>query len=218
MPAALSDKLQSNLSEAQEAAKQLGRQRREQAASSDGKLAAKDSLASAILASDSPLFKDLASDEERQMALGLAGTLHVPLGTDLDQVALDYFGSEANFAGTDAMPEGGFTALLSRVAEDFKQAGGQMRLGEVASRVVAKQKQQGVEITTHREDGSQECSYQAKAAIVTAPLAVLKKQMDIFEPALSMQRQNAIARTAVGNLNKVRLCRDSVFCRRVEPC
>lgn len=158
-------------------------------------------MSSILLGKNSPLYDSL-SKEEKPLATSLAKLLHVPFGVEMDQVALDYFGSEMNFAGTDAAPQGGFSPFLSKIAKDFTEAGGRIQLGEAVHQI-SRQSQSNVKVVTSGEQGEQ--SYEAKTAIVTIPLAVLKTQTGIFEPSLDEDRLDVISRVCVGNLNKVLL-------------
>lgn len=213
--ASLSDRLQANLQAAQQAAKTQGKRLREDSQSDIHSTAAQavgqTPLSSVLLDSvSSPLYAQLNGDEERALATSLARSLHIPLGTELENVALEYFGHESNFAGTDAMPDGGFSHLIAQLAQQVEKAGGQIHRGEEARQIVQQESvddargSSGVRVIARTEQGGEERTYLARTAIVTVPLAVLKARTDLFEPALEPQRRDAIMRTSVGNLNKVR--------------
>lgn len=206
LPSSLSDTLRTNLGAAQDAAKAFGKKRRQ----SDDKITAdnQQSLSSFLFnEKDSPLFNNLQSDKEKSQAIEFAKMLHIPLGTELENISLEYFGYENNFAGTDGVPEGGFTRLITELAKEVGSYGGEIQLGKVVEKVVNLGQGKGVQVEI-LEEGShgKQTTIQAKTAIVTIPLAVLKeKSRDFFEPLLDAKMQDAINRTSVGNLNKVLL-------------
>ncbi|PWN99853.1 FAD/NAD(P)-binding domain-containing protein, partial [Tilletiopsis washingtonensis] len=190
----LAAKLSDNLACAQAAAK-------ETLASSGVCTPASHSLASVLFAADSPLFAGLSCDAERAQAQAFARTLHVPLGVTLEEAAS--FGSPSAFGGTDGAPEGGFTRLVCLIADDAQRAGAEFRQGETVQRIT--QHEAGVRVQT----GS--ATYEAKHALVTMPHAVLRESLAVFEPQLPREREEAIQRTTVGNLNKVLLSYDAPF-------
>ncbi|WWD16606.1 hypothetical protein CI109_101034 [Kwoniella shandongensis] len=183
------------------------------------------SLASALLSSDSPLFKpsspssdpattDVSStspanpsevtssassgDVDKTLAEGLARTLEIPLGLKLEKASLKWAGWETttSFAGSDAAPEGGYEALVNKVLESSKA---KVELNKIADSI--KKTESGV--TVHTSDGS---SYEARTVISTIPLGVLKTlSREFFSPALPERLQEAIAGTHVGFLEKLLL-------------
>lgn len=162
------------------------------------------SLASFLLARDSPLFSGL-TDEQRPLAEGYARQMHVPLGTTLEHVALRWAGFEQNFSGTDAAPEGGFTRVIDALVEQFVQQGGKLASSEEVKKIQSLQ-EQGVKVTTASG------TYEAPLAVCTFPLAVLKQQEGkLFDPPLSAKKREVIQRTNVGDLNKVMLVYDSAW-------
>lgn len=208
----LAAKLQANLRAAQSAAR-LQACATPAAAGLNAKNGMEDSanrsLASFLLAPSSPLFSNLKSSEEKQMAISLARSMHIPLGTSLEHAALTWTGFEDDFAGTDGAPEGGFTRLIDLVAKELQSLGVEIKTGLVVEQIINSshgQKQQiGVEIAARNEEGKGEVLvYRAKSAIVTIPLAVLKEtHKSLFSPELSVRKRDVIDRINVGNLNKV---------------
>lgn len=185
---AASEKLQGNLQAAQAAAK-----------ASD----ATGSLSSFLLDEEqSPLFAGLSSEQDRTNAVRFSRMLHVPLGTELEQVALEHFGYEDNFAGTDGMPEGGFSRLIDLLAQEVESYGGQIKTGQVVEKVKRLGNNGGVQVQLASPTGE---TLDAKTAVVTVPLSVLQTKPELFEPSMGADRRTIIERTTVGNLNKVLL-------------
>lgn len=206
----LSDKLSANLSAAHAAAKELA-QHDEASSPSLSK-----TLADHLLSPDSPLFKDLNSASEREYATQLARSLHVPLGAQLEQVALRWTGFEANFAGTDGAPLGGFTSLVQRISDEATSLGAEIRLREVVSsfELVDGPSANGknVRITTRTDGGKgEERTYEAPTALCTIPLGVLQHSQSLFYPELPARRRATIERTHVGALNKLLLSYPSAW-------
>lgn len=182
-----------------------------------------ESLASALFSSTSPLFDSSASSEpasdlnqtnpadpssapeesatasaQKDLAIGLARSLEVPLGLKLEQTSLKWAGWETttNFAGSDAAPEGGYEALVGKVISEAESKGAKVKLNSTIQQI--KQTETGVSVS----DGEE--TFQAKTAIVTIPLGVLKQlPKDTFSPALPAHRQETIIGTHVGILEKL---------------
>lgn len=213
LDADLSEKIQANLKAAQKSAKEKGKGLRaitnQSSNLADHHHLGQKSLSSILLEdSGSPLFKDLKDDHERALAIGFARSMHIPLGTEIENVSLEYFDSQEAFAGTDAMPEGGFSKLIQCLADDFTSLGGQIYTGREVKKIIRSDSAPSfVQIVTNPgTQNDKEETYNAKTAIVTLPLAVLKSSCkSLFEPALEQERQNVINRINVGNLNKVLL-------------
>ncbi|KAN0060139.1 hypothetical protein ACQY0O_008113 [Thecaphora frezii] len=202
----LATKIGSNLAAAQAAAKEL--------AQDHGKTRppASQSLASFLFAPSSPLFDGLSSQDQAHAA-SLARSLHVPLGATLEQVGLRYNGFENNYSGTDAAPAGGFSRLIHKVADEAVSLGAEIRTGQVVDRIELRDDAKGIRVSTTAtvaEDSKGE-TFEAKTALCTIPLAVLKENTGIFQPSLPERRQAIIARTYVGNLNKVLLHYDQAW-------
>ncbi|UZJ54169.1 hypothetical protein CBS101457_003489 [Exobasidium rhododendri] len=208
LPKAISDKLHANLGAAQTAAKVLAKANRSK--EGGGEVQSKRSLSSFLFdEKDSPLFKNL-SEEERGQAKSLSRLLHIPLGTEMENIALDYYGSEEAFTGTDGIPEGGFSGIMASLEKEIKQNGGEIKMGQVVKKIINLGKGKGirVEISSSSSSSSEPSEViEAKTAVVTLPLAVLQqaKHNDLFQPSLTTDKREAIAHTTVGNLNKVLL-------------
>jgi monoamine oxidase len=208
----LSEKIQANLAAAQKDARDKGKALRTATNQSsnlaDHNQIGQKTLSSVLLEdSSSPLYKDLKDEHERALAKGFARSMHIPLGTEIENISLEYFDSQEAFAGTDAMPEGGFSKLIQCLADDFTSLGGKIHTNEEVKKITRSGSASSLQIVTQlaAQEGREE-TYQARTAIVTLPLAVLKsKQKALFEPSLEQERQEVIDRISVGNLNKVLL-------------
>ncbi len=155
------------------------------------------SLADALFGKDSKLFEGLSGDEEQKLARDFARLLHVPIGARLEQAALRWTGFERNFAGTDAAPEGGYTAFLNKIIDDVRSKGVELKTSQVVRKIKLVQdsgsKAPRVQITTEGLDGKGEgATFESRSVLSTIPLAVLKESQGIFEPALPERRKAVI--------------------------
>ncbi|EST05711.1 Amine oxidase [Kalmanozyma brasiliensis GHG001] len=195
LPQLLSQKLTGNLGKAQEAAK---------AAAHDQSATPPDvstSLGDFLYSDNSPLFAGLESESEKTAARELARMLHIPLGIELEKASLKFFGFENAFAGTDAAPKGGFTAIINKLVDEVTSLGTSIHTSQEVQSVLDEDQSSNVKITTKQGQ-----EYVARTALVTIPIAVLKKTAGgLFEPALPERRLETIKRVSVGNLNKVLL-------------
>ncbi|PWN26292.1 FAD/NAD(P)-binding domain-containing protein, partial [Jaminaea rosea] len=174
------------------------------------------SLADFLLNDKSPLFAGLNSAEERQAAISYARMLHVPLGVALEAVSLRWLGYGEAVAGTDAAPEGGFSRVIEALVKRIEKTGKvEFKTGLEVVGVQEVPQSETVRIMVKGEGG--EDAVEGKTSIMTLPLAVLQKRLQsastqppLFTPPISARKQQAIARTQVGDLNKVLLVYDSV--------
>ncbi|SPO25245.1 related to FMS1 - polyamine oxidase, converts spermine to spermidine [Ustilago trichophora] len=192
----LSQKLTGNLAKAQEAAKLVAH---DQGATAPD---AGASLADFLYSENSPLFAGLESEQEKKAAREVARMLHIPLGIELEKTSLKWHGFEQAFAGTDAAPKGGFTSIINKLVDEITSLGTSIHTSQEVQSVRDLQSSSNVKITT-----KQGHEYVARTALVTIPIAVLKKTAagGLFEPALPERRLETIKRVSVGNLNKVLL-------------
>ena len=129
--------------------------------------------------------------------------LHIPLGTNLERVALRWTGFEQNFSGTDAAPVGGFSRVIAALAAELKHKGGQIYLAEQVQQIALED--QRLKIISQDSKGALHESL-SRVGIVTFPLSTLKKSAGtLFRPHLSDRKQAVIQRVNVGDLNKVLL-------------
>ncbi|KAF9878073.1 polyamine oxidase [Colletotrichum karsti] len=159
------------------------------------------SLASALLAPNSTLFSTASNASQKELAVALARSLEVPLGLKLEKASLKWAGWEGTtaFAGSDAAPEGGYQALVTKVIEDAKTEGVEVKLSTKIGGVA--QTEDGVVVVDTSGN-----KFTAKTAISTIPLGVLKTLPEsTFNPPLPARFQEAIKGTHVGVLEKLLL-------------
>ena len=187
---ASSDRLRSSLSSALAQA--------QASASTTPGPSASQSLASSLLAADSPL------QPGGPAGLAFARTLEVPYGVILEDVALRWYGWANSFGGSDAAPVGGFQRFIEAVLADAQLHGADVRLGALVSAVA--QTPAGVTVRT----GSS--TDEAKCVICTIPLGVLQHTAGgLFDPPLPTRRMATIAGTHVGVLEKLVLSYPSAW-------
>lgn len=195
LPQALSQKLTGNLAKAQEAAKHVAHDK------DVSPPEASVSLADFLLSDNSPLFDGLQSEAEKKAARDVARMLHIPLGIELEKASLKWTGFEQAFVGTDAAPKGGFTSMINKLVDEITSLGTSIHTSQEVQSVRDEQSSSNVKIITKQGQ-----EYVARTALVTIPIAVLKKTAGgLFDPALPERRLDTIKRVSVGNLNKVLL-------------
>uniref|UniRef100_A0AAU7NIB1 Monoamine oxidase 1 n=1 Tax=Ustilago esculenta TaxID=185366 RepID=A0AAU7NIB1_9BASI len=194
----LGHKLLGNLGSAQEAAKRVAHD--ENALPPD----AGASLSDFLYSENSPLFAGLEEEAEKKAARDLARMLHIPLGIELEKTSLKWHGFEQGFAGTDAAPKGGFSAIINKLVDEITSLGTSIHTSQEVQSV--RDDQSSIESSIVKIVTKQGQEYTARTALVTIPIAVLKKTAgSLFEPALPVRRVETIKRVSVGNLNKVLL-------------
>lgn len=193
----LSSKLTGNLAKAQAEAKDRAAN---VASPPDGTA----SLADFLYSPNSALFASLESEQEKQYARDTARMLHIPLGIELEKAALKWTGFEHSYAGTDAAPQGGFRSLIDKMVEETTKRGSEVKTAQHVERITDETSHVRVTVQGGAE-------YTARTALVTVPLAVLKRSPELFDPPLPERRVDTIQRTTVGNLNKVLLHYDAVW-------
>lgn len=131
-----------------------------------------------------------------------ARTLEVGLGVPLERASLKWAGWESGFGGSDAAPEGGYEALVSKV---LSSSGAQVKLGQEVTEI-AQLESGDVQVTTSAGE-----RFTARTGLVTIPLGVLKTTPPSFTPALTERKQDAIDRVHVGTLEKLLLSYDTAW-------
>ncbi|SPC64062.1 related to FMS1 - polyamine oxidase, converts spermine to spermidine [Ustilago sp. UG-2017b] len=195
LPQALSQKLTENLGKAQDAAKHIAHEK--DISPPD----ASTSLADFLFGESSPLFAGLESGGEKKAAGDLARMLHIPLGIELEKASLKWYGFEQAFVGTDAAPKGGFATIINKLVDEITLLGTSIHTSQEVQCVRDESQSSNVKIITKQGQ-----EYVARTALVTIPVAVLKKTAGgLFEPVLPERRLDTIKRVSVGNLNKVLL-------------
>lgn len=195
LPKSLSQKLTGNLGKAQDAAKAVAHDQ------SSTPPDANTSLADFLYSDQSPLFAGLESESEKKAARDLARMLHIPLGIELEKASLKWHGFEHTFTGTDAAPKGGFASIINKLVDEITSLGTLIHTSQEVQSVRDESQSSNVKLVTKQGQ-----EYVARTALVTIPIAVLKKTAGVlFEPTLPERRLETIKRISVGNLNKVLL-------------
>ncbi|TKY87663.1 hypothetical protein EX895_003244 [Sporisorium graminicola] len=195
LPQSLSQRLLGNLGKAQDAAKAVAHDQ------STTPPDANISLADFLYGDQSPLFAGLESEREKKAARDLARMLHIPLGIELEKASLKWHGFEQAFAGTDAAPKAGFTSIITKLVDEITSLGTTIHTSQEVQSVRDEHQSSNVKIITKQGQ-----EYIARTALITIPIAVLKKTAGaLFEPALPERRLETIKRVSVGNLNQVLL-------------
>ncbi|KAK0201942.1 amine oxidase [Desarmillaria ectypa] len=194
---ALAGKLHANLAEASKDALKVAQ---------GGMTEAHLSLADSLFSKGSRLFEGL-SDTEKPLAESLARCLEGGLGATLEQVSLRWNGYENRFAGTDALPEGGYQTVTQALLDVSIASGAELVLNAPVSSLSLSENSDSVTVKT-----TSGVSYTALSVICTIPLAVLKvAPSSFFSPSLPSRKVAAIQRTHVGTLAKILLTYPKVW-------
>ena len=138
--------------------------------------------------------------ESKALVMGLARSLEIPLGLKLEKVSLRWSGWETitSFAGSDALPQGGFEALVTKVFGDMHAKGAEIKLSTRVTGI--EDTSSGVIISAGNE------TFKGRTAICTFPLGVLKTlPASFFSPSLPSYLLETIQGTHVGVLEKLLL-------------
>ena len=150
------------------------------------------SLAAAIHAVDSTALAD------PYIVYDLTSNLEFDTGGWLEALSARNHFNDDNFPGKDVIFPGGYAAIPRLLAANLD-----IRLGTVVSSI--EHGSSGVTVSAG------DARFSADYAIVTLPLGVLKNKNVEFSPSLSQDKQQAIARVGVGQINKVFLLFDKAF-------
>jgi monoamine oxidase len=118
------------------------------------------------------------------------GMVETDYAGPVDLTSLAWIDQDEGYGGPDRLPVGGYGAAVAVLS-----AGLDVQTGEVVSQVLVEA--DGVRITSSSQ------VWTGTHAIVTVPLGVLKRGAIGFEPPLSAEKQRAIDRLDMGNLEKV---------------
>ena len=121
------------------------------------------------------------------------------LGAGSDKINSRAYLSDLDYDGADVLLPGGYAQILDGLTRTID-----LRLGHVVTAI--RDTGRGVDVA---DSGGATLGFDA--VIVTVPLGVLKAKFIRFEPALSAQKQEAIARLGMGVLDKLYLRFDAVF-------
>lgn len=131
----------------------------------------------------------------------LARVAELGAGIQFEDISARFWKTERGFVGVDAIPDGGYLALV-RAA--FEKAQADVQLGKEVTKV--EQQANGIKLSTLDGD-----SYSAPHVIITIPIAVLQTGRVAFNPELPQERQRLLNRVSVGLLDKFSLLYDSVW-------
>ena len=116
----------------------------------------------------------------------------------VDTMSLEEFWEEDALTGGDHFPVGGYTGYAEKLAEGLE-----IELSKPVTDIIATE--DGVVVTAGGE------AFEGTQVVVTVPVGVLKAGKITFDPPLSEERQDALARLEMGNLEKVILTWDSYW-------
>jgi polyamine oxidase len=117
-------------------------------------------------------------------------TVELSYAGPVDEVGLAYFWDESELGGGDQFPVGGYGPWIAAMAEGLD-----IRLSSPVTSVA--QSESGVTVVAGG------AALEGTHAIVTVPLGVLRSGAIAFDPPLSIEKQDALARLDTGNLEKV---------------
>lgn len=123
---------------------------------------------------------------------------------DADTISLKYWDEEVLLPGGHGLMVRGYLPVINTLAKGLD-----IRLGHRVTKIA--RRYNGVKVTV--ENGR---SFVADAAIVAAPLGVLKAKAITFEPKLPEWKETAIADLGIGIENKIVLHFEKVFWPNVE--
>ncbi|MDX1667234.1 MAG: FAD-dependent oxidoreductase [Saprospiraceae bacterium] len=137
------------------------------------------------------IFQGLFPDrlDDRLWKYMLSAYLEFDTGGDIARLSSRYFYDDEAFSGSDLIVTNGYDRIT-----DGLSAGLDIQLN---TRVTAVDYSDS-EVVVKTDTGSLSADY----AVVCVPLGVLKKEILSFTPALPLSKRNAIAATAMGNVNK----------------
>ncbi|KAJ7516506.1 hypothetical protein O6H91_22G060800 [Diphasiastrum complanatum] len=124
---------------------------------------------------------------------------------DADNISVQSWDEEELLEGGHGLMVRGYAPVVTSLAEGLD-----IRLSHRVRKVV-RRRHHGVRVIT--EDAK---IFDADAAVIAAPLGVLKANLIKFEPRLPDWKEQAIADLAVGNENKIALFFETVFWPNVE--
>lgn len=129
--------------------------------------------------------------QDRRIWHWAMGTQASEYGADLADLSLNHFDENYEMEWNDYLVVGGYDRLVERMA-----AGLDVRLGETIERIEYDDRQVRVLLASGE-------MLAAERAIVTLPLGVLKAGRVQFSPELPERKREAIARLAMGVVNKL---------------
>lgn len=121
--------------------------------------------------------------------------IELAYASPIDETALQWIWEDEDLSGGDHFPEGGYGGFIDALADGLD-----IELNRPVSLVEVDD--EGVSVTTDGE------TFRGSHVVVTVPLGVLRSGAITFEPALSADKQAAIARVDMGGLEKVAMVFD----------
>ncbi|KAG8981827.1 hypothetical protein FRB94_009215 [Tulasnella sp. JGI-2019a] len=170
-------------------------------------------LSSIVYGPRSALYTDL--DEKRypnsrMYAESLARTFDGWTGASLEKVSYEFWGFEREFEGDDGLMVTGYDKVIEWLHDDILKAQGDIKLNEEVTtlEIVGKEGESHVQVNVKPTSSSSPDSltrepYQAKIALISVPLGVLKSRPPRFVPPLPPRRIQSIQSLGMGLLNKV---------------
>lgn len=153
----------------------------------------------------SPLLRRIR--ERRGAAIGdlasflVNSEIGTEFGADLNRMSLEYFDEDEAFSGPDLLLKPGYMSLINGLSQGLD-----IRYRQAVRRI--SWSSSGVRVTTTTG------VFDADRVVVTLPLGVLKRGDIVFSPGLPRAKRAAIARLAMGVLDKTYLKFPSVFWQR----
>lgn len=121
--------------------------------------------------------------------------IELAYGSAIDETALQWVWEDEDLSGGDHFPEGGYGGLVDALADGLD-----VELERPVTAVSVDD--EGVSVTAAGE------VFEGTHAVVTVPLGVLKRGAISFDPPLSDEKSDAIARVDMGGLEKVAMVFD----------
>jgi monoamine oxidase len=142
--------------------------------------------------------QDLSHRQRQLLDWWIASEIAIETGSELEDLSLWYWDEDEEFGGDDYIIADGYDRLIQHLATGVDI--------QFQQRVIAiHYNDRRVDVQTER------AVFQADAVVVTLPLGVLKAGHCTFDPPLETSKQGAIARLAMGTLNKIVLQFPRVF-------
>ena len=137
----------------------------------------------------------LSPPERRGLAWSVASEFTSEYAADLRDLSLSQWDEDYEYGGGDFQFADGCSILADFLAAECTRLGVTIQTGAVV---------RSIEWTAHEvRVGTGPGDYQARQAVVTLPLGVLKRGTVEFRGTLPEARQRAIQRLGIGTLNKV---------------
>ena len=147
----------------------------------------------------------LPADQRQQLSYLLNSRFEQEHGASAAQLSSRWLDSDSAYGGTDALLVPGYGALVTNLARGLPIQTGQrvVAIDGFGAGASAGGTMAGVKVVCQAEGGAGSGTiHEADRLVVTVPLGVLKAGRIRFDPPLPTQKQAAIERLGMGNLNK----------------